>query len=153
MKPKKTALVYAVDLLSRQEQSEQRLREKLLRKGYEDEEIEAAMARLHEKRYLDDEAACQRQFEYFYNESRNSVRQICMKLQQRGFAGSLVRQCVPEDTYEREYNAALRNLKIKYRPSADKQKMLASLYRAGFGTSVCREAVEEFTAETEEENL
>ena len=46
---KKTALMYAVDLLARQEQSEKRLREKLARKGYEEEEIEAALARLHEK--------------------------------------------------------------------------------------------------------
>ena len=150
-KPQKTALVYAVDLLSRQEQSEQRLREKLQRKGYEAEEIEAALERLRSKHYLDDEAACKRQFAYFYQESRSSVRQICLKLQQRGFASSLVRQCVPDDTYEREYQAALKNLNIKYRPSADQQKMLASLYRAGFGTSVCRAAVEQFTSEAEEE--
>ena len=31
---KKTALMYAVDLLARQEQSSAKLREKLLRKGY-----------------------------------------------------------------------------------------------------------------------
>ena len=82
---KKTALMYAVDLLARQEQSEKRLREKLQRKGYEAEEIEAAIARLHEKHYLSDEEACQHQFDYLYRESRNSVRQICLKLQQRGF--------------------------------------------------------------------
>ncbi len=150
---KKTALMYAVDLLARQEQSEKRLREKLQRKGYEAEEIEAAIARLHEKHYLSDEEACQHQFDYLYRESRNSVRQICLKLQQRGFEASLVRQCVPGDTFEREQKAALKNLSLKFKPSADQQKMLSSLYRAGFDTSVCREAVEEFTAEAEEENL
>lgn len=150
-KPQKTALMYAVDLLARQEQSEKRLREKLARKGYEPEEIEAAMARLHEKHYLNDEAACQRQFDYLYHESRSSVRQICLKLQQRGFARSHISQCIPEDTFARELGAALRNLSIKYKPSADTQKMLASLYRAGFDTSVCREAVEEFVSEAAEE--
>ena len=148
---KKTALMYAVDLLARQEQSEKRLREKLARKGYEEEEIEAALARLHEKHYLSDEEACQRQFDYLYRESRSSVRQICLKLQQRGFEGSLVRQCVPRDTFEREQKAALKNLSLKFKPSADQQKMLASLYRAGFDTSVCRGAVEEFAAVAEEE--
>ena len=150
-KPKKTALMYAVDLLARQEQSEQRLREKLARKGYEEEEINAAIARLQEKHYLNDEDACVRQFAYLYRESRSSVRQICLKLQQRGFDRSLIRQCVPDDTYEREYQAALKNLHIKYKPSVDKQKMLASLYRAGFDSSVCRTAVEEFAAGAEDE--
>lgn len=148
---KKTALMYAVDLLARQEQSEKRLREKLQRKGYEEAEIEAAMARLHDKHYLSDEEACQRQFDYLYRESRSSVRQICLKLQQRGFEGSLVRQCVPSDTFQREQRAALKNLSLKFKPSADPQKMLASLYRLGFDTSVCREAVAEYAAEVEEE--
>ena len=139
---KKTALMYAVDLLARQEQSEKRLREKLARKGYEEEEIEAALARLHEKHYLNDEEACQHQFDYLYRESRSSVRQI---------EASLVRQCVPRDTFEREQKAALKNLSLKFKPSADQQKMLASLYRAGFDTSVCRGAVEEFAAVAEEE--
>ena len=148
---KKTALMYAVDLLARQEQSEKRLREKLQRKGYEAEEIEAALARLHEKHYLNDEEACQHQFDYLYRESRSSVRQICLKLQQRGFEASLIRQCVPRDTFAREQKAALKNLSLKFKPSADQQKMLVSLYRQGFDTSVCREAVEEFAAVAEEE--
>ena len=152
-KPQKTALMYAVDLLARQEQSEAKLREKLARKGYEEGEIDAAIARLVEKHYLNDADACRRQFAFLYNESRSSVRQICLKLQQRGFEASLVRQCVPRDTFEREQKAALKNLSLKFKPSADQQKMLSSLYRAGFDTSVCREAVEEFTAEAEEENL
>ena len=37
---KKTALMAAVDILARQEQSEKKLREKLARKGYEDGEIQ-----------------------------------------------------------------------------------------------------------------
>lgn len=147
---KKTALMYAVDLLARQEQSEKRLQEKLRRKGYGEEEIEAAIARLHEKHYLSDEEACRRQFEYLYRESRSSVRQICLKLQQRGFEASLVRQCVPGDTFGREQKAALKNLSMKFKSSGDRQKMLASLYRQGFDTSVCREAVEEFAAVAEE---
>mgnify|MGYP000169619715 CR=1 FL=1 len=47
----------AVDLLARQEQSEQKLRDKLARKGYEPEEIDKAVARLIEKHYLNDEDA------------------------------------------------------------------------------------------------
>jgi len=144
LKQQKTALVYAVDLLARQEHSEQHLREKLERKGYGAEEIEAAIARLKERRYLDDEAACARQFEYLYTDSRKSVRQICLKLQQRGFNHALVRSCVPQDIFEREKKAALRTLELKYRPSADKQKLLACLYRQGFDMTAGKAAVQEF---------
>lgn len=149
-KPTKTALVTAVDILARQEYSEQKLREKLQRKGYEEEEIDAAIRRLVEKHYLDDAAACQRQFDFLYQESRKSVRQICLKLQQRGFERSLIRDCVPQDTYEREKEAAMRVLSLKFKPSADRQKMLASLYRSGFDSSALQAAVTEYTADIEE---
>lgn len=145
----KTALMYAVDLLARQEQSSNKLREKLRRKGYEDGEIETALLRLEEKHYLNDGDACARQFRFLYEESRNSVKQICVKLMQRGFDSSLVRDCVPRDTYEREVQAALRCLSVKFKPSANREKMMASLYRKGFGGAAIQSAVREFTADKE----
>ena len=45
-KPVKPALVTAVDMLARQEYSENRLFEKLIAKGYEEDEASAAIARL-----------------------------------------------------------------------------------------------------------
>ena len=140
----KTALVHAVELLARQEQSSNKLREKLLRKGYGEEEIEAAILCLKEKRYLNDEDACRRQFQFLYENSRSSVRQICAKLMQRGFESSMVRDCVPGETYERELRAALRVLAVKHKPTADRQKMMANLYAKGFGSDVSRAAVEAF---------
>ena len=143
-KPAKTALVAAVDILARQEHSENKLREKLIRKGYAEAEINQAIDRLQEKHYLCDEDACARQFEYLYQESSKSVRQICIKLMQRGFSSALVKSCVPADTFEREKKAALRVLQLKYRPAADKQKLMASLYRKGYDSSAIRAAVTEF---------
>lgn len=137
----------AVDLLARQEQSEQKLRDKLARKGYEPEEIDKAVARLIEKHYLNDEDACARQFEFLYQESRSSVRQITIKLRQRGFDNNLIRECIPADTFEREKAAALRVLALKYKPSADHQKMMANLYSKGFDSSAIRAAVAEFAAD------
>ena len=137
----------AVDLLARQEQSEQKLRDKLARKGYEPEEIDKAVARLIEKRYLNEEDACARQFDFLYQESRSSVRQITIKLRQRGFDNNLIRECIPADTFEREKAAALRVLALKYKPSADHQKMMANLYSKGFDSSAIRAAVAEFAAD------
>ena len=73
-KPEKTALVAAVDILARQEYSEAKLSEKLARKGYGEEEIAGAIARLKERHYLNDADACARQFAFLYNESRNSPK-------------------------------------------------------------------------------
>ena len=150
-KPKKTALMTAVDLLARQEQSEKKLREKLLRKGYAEEEVQQAVNRLEEMRYLNDANACARQFEFLYNESRSSVRQICVKLMQRGFESSLVKDCIPSDTFEREKAAALRVLALKFKPAADRQKMMANLYSKGFDSSAIRAAVAEFQQAGENE--
>ena len=149
-KTKKTALVQAVDLLARQEQSTNKLREKLQQRGYAGDEIEAAIQRLEERHYLDDADACARQFQFLYEESRQSVRQICAKLMQRGFESSLVRECVPRDIYEREKKAAMRCLSLKFRPSAEEQKMMQHLYRKGFDSSTIRAAVEEFHCTDEE---
>ncbi|WP_286820888.1 regulatory protein RecX [Mitsuokella sp. UBA4253] len=141
-KPEKTALIAAVDILARQEYSEAKLYEKLARKGYRDEEIEGAIARLKERRYLNDAEACARQFAFLYTESRNSVRQICLKLRQRGFTKEDIDACKPRDTYEREKQAALRVLALKYPHDADRQKMMANLYQKGFEAGTARDAVE-----------
>ena len=137
--------MYAVDLLAKQEQSGNKLREKLRRRGYGEEETEAAILRLEEKHYLNDADACARQFRFLYEESRSSVKQICAKLMQRGFDPALVRGCIPQDTYEREVRAALRCLTIKFRVTADRQKMMSTLYGRGFEMPVIQRAVGEFS--------
>lgn len=149
-KGSKTALMYAVDLLARQEQSSAKLREKLGRKGYSEEETEAAIQRLMELHYLDDAGACQRQFDFLYEESRSSVRQIVAKLMQRGFESSMIKGCIPSDTYEREKDAALRVLALKYRRPTDPRKMMANLYQKGFAVDAARAAVETFVAQLAE---
>ncbi|WP_442766164.1 regulatory protein RecX [Mitsuokella multacida] len=146
-KPEKTALVAAVDILARQEYSETKLSEKLARKGYGEEEIAGAIARLKERRYLNDADACARQFAFLYTESRNSVRQICLKLRQRGFTKEDIDACRPRDIYEREKQAALRVLALKYPRDAERQKMMANLYQKGFEAGTARDAVETYKSQ------
>lgn len=146
----KTALVTAVDYLARQAHSEKKLREKLGRKGFPQEEIDAAIARLIERHYLDDAELCTQQFMYLYNESRSSVRQICAKLMQRGFDHDLVWRVVPDDTSEREKATAGRVLTMKFKPTDAHQKMMAHLYQKGFSVDTARTAVRHFTEDAEE---
>jgi regulatory protein len=151
-KPNKTALVQAVDLLARQAHSTQKLIMKLKLRGYEEEEIQAAIERLTQRGYLNDEMVCARQFEYLFVESRYSVKQICIKLMQRGFASGLVHQCVPQEYEVREEQMALRCLKLKFKSrTADPQKMMQYLYIKGFESSTLHRAVDAFEEECEAE--
>lgn len=149
-KIEKTALMKAVDLLARAEHSTAQLARKLAQRGYEEEEIQAALATLTERGYLDDEEACRHQFAFLYEESRQSVRQITAKLLQKGFPSALITECVPDDTFKREKDAAVRCLDMHFKKSAEPQKMLQHLYRRGFSTAVCRAAVADFTEEEED---
>lgn len=146
-RPKPPALHKAVELLARQEHSEAKLREKLQRRGYAVDEIAAALDRLKEKRYLDDEAACAREFQHFYEESAMSLRQIGQKLIQRGFPAALVRAAAPEDTAQREENAARKCLAQKFRAAAPREKLKVFLYRRGFSYTTCEAAVTAFFSE------
>ena len=145
-KPKKTALAKAVDFLARQDHSTAKLRDKLTRLRYAETDIDAAIAKLIAKGYLNDRAVCERQFRYLYAENRASVRRICVKLRERGFDEETIAACVPPDTEERENIAARRLLGQKYRRVAAKEpdKMKAFLYRQGFDGDICNKAVEDF---------
>lgn len=140
----KTAFESAVEMLSRAEYSKSRLSYKLLKKGYEEEEIESTIERLEELRYLNDKDAVKTQFDFLYEESRRSVREIKYKLLRKGFAAEDIDGALPENSEEREVKAALKALRIKYRRKKEPDIMRGYLYRHGFSTSVCYMAVEKF---------
>ncbi|MBQ7705314.1 MAG: regulatory protein RecX [Selenomonadaceae bacterium] len=137
----KTALQRAADLLARQEQSEKVLRKKLLLRKYETEEIDAAIDKLKKYKYLNDEETCANMFENLYAEERLSVKQICLKLIQRGYDSDFIQNLIPADTYQHEYNAALKIAVKKFagNNSADlkfKQKFWQHLASKGFDSEI-----------------
>lgn len=140
----KSAFESAVDMLSRAEYSKNRLMAKLARKGYEEEEIESAIQRLEELRYLNDGEAVKSQFKFLYDESKNSVREIKYKLLRKGFSAEDVESAAEDADEERELTAALKALRIKYRKKKEPDKMRGYLYRHGFTSGVCYAAVNEF---------
>lgn len=148
-RPKPSALAKAVELLAGQEHSKRRLTEKLRIRGYEAEEIDGAVERLEERHYLDDEAACTRAYQRFYEDGAMSCRQIEQKLLTRGFPPALVRASAPQDPDrdEREKKAAVRSLRGKFHGPSQTEKMKQFLYRRGFSYEVCDAAVEAFLEE------
>ena len=152
-RPKPSALAKAGELLAGQEHSKRRLTEKLRIRGYEEEEIGGAVERLEERHYLDDEAACARAYQRFYEEGAMSCRQIEQKLLTRGFPPALVRASAPQDPDrdEREKKAAVRSLKGKFHGPSQTEKMKQFLYRRGFSREEIREALARFHTEYIEE--
>lgn len=149
-KRKKTALMTAVDILARSENSEAKLIDKLKSKGFDNEEINEAVAKLKGMNYLNDKVAVRRQFEYLYEESKSSVREIVLKLMRRGFSKEDIDEAVPGDREAkelREVSAAIKSLRLKYKKTAEPVKMKAYLYRRGFSLSVCCDAVNGFLNE------
>ena len=147
-KHERTALMCATDILARQENSENRLRQKLTQRGYPEEEIENALDKLKERNYLNDERACARQFEILYDGSA-SIRQITAKLINRGFELALIENCIPDNSDEYEQAAALKVLKVKFKNPADNQKMWQHLAAKGFEFDAMTFAIEKFNDEFE----
>lgn len=145
---KKTALVYAVDLLSKRGYSTQQLITKLKRKEYSAEEIQEAIERLINRHYLDDTDLCQRQYQAYLSEQRRSLKAIKYKLSEKGFSKediSLAEENLDIDTLDFEYNVCLRLLCSHYNlNTAEKLKCQAYLYRKGFNSSAIRLAIEDF---------
>ena len=93
----KTALMCASDLLARQDQSEFRLRQKLLMRKYSEDEIDDAINKLKEHNYLNDERACKNQFEIMQRSQKYSSKQIFFKLMRYGFSKDLIEQIMNTD--------------------------------------------------------
>ena len=146
IKEKKSALQKATELLANQEQSSAILRRKLLLRKYDAEEVDEAIAKLKKYNYLDDAETCQRQFENLYSEGKLSVRQIIMKLIQRGFDKNFIERLIPNDADEHERLAATRLLEKKFQRTDEKFKVKAwqFLSARGFDGEIISAAVEDF---------
>lgn len=144
----KTALEKATDLLSHMEQSSSTLRRKLIARHYDAAEVDAAIDKLKHYGYIDDAETCRQQFEIFYAEGKLSVRQIVVKLIQRGFDKDFIERLIPDDVDEHERLAATRTLQKKFIGSDfNRAKAWQFLSARGFDADTIATVVSEFTEE------
>ncbi|MGM9540495.1 regulatory protein RecX [Anaerovibrio sp.] len=141
----------AVELLARSDQSIRRLSEKLFRKGYSEEEVTETVDWLQSKRFIQEEDGCRRRFDFLYNDSSYSVRQIVAKLQQQGYDRDMIRGCIPDDTGEREYASAIKVLRRRFKVGAEPGKMFQHLCMKGFAYDTAQNAVEDLRLEWDED--
>ena len=146
-KEKKSALMKATELLANQEQSSEVLRKKLLARKYDAQEVNAAIEKLKKYNYLDDEEICQRQFENLYSECKLSLRQILVKLIQRGFDRNFIERLIPDDFEEHERLVAEKLLTKKFAgKNFDKAKAWQFLAARGFDGEIISSAAESFNS-------
>ncbi len=137
IREKKSALMKATELLANQEQSSEVLRRKLLARKYDAQEVNEAIDKLKKYNYLDDEEICQRQFENLYSECKLSLRQILVKLIQRGFDKNFIEQLIPDDFEEHERLVAEKLLAKKFTGKKfDKAKAWQFLAARGFDSEI-----------------
>jgi regulatory protein len=149
-KPEQSAKSYAVWLLSRQDYSAASLRRKLSSRGYDDGEVDDAMAFVIDNKYQNDERFAEQRSRG--SENRAGNLRIEMSLRQKGIEADLakaqVQQLAPEE--ERVLHAA-----GKFRDQVMKngmtQEMKMKIYRflayRGFSSKAIRAGIESLGAD------
>jgi regulatory protein len=145
----------AMNLLARRPRSEREIRDRLKRKGYPPETIDAAVAKLEGWRYLDDEA-----FARFWVENREANkprgrRLLEQELRLKGVDRKTIRQTIDETELD-ETSAALGLGRNKLRtygklePAVARRRLGAFLVRRGYGYDVVKPALDQLFGEQED---
>ena len=144
-KPAQSAKAYAVWLLARQDYSATALRRKLASKGYDETEVEDAMAFVIGNRYQDDGRFAEQRSRGIENRAGN--RRIEMTLRQKGIDAELaklqVQQLAPEE--ERVLHAVAK-FQAQVKRDGMSQELKMKIYRflayRGFSSRAIRAGIE-----------
>jgi regulatory protein len=145
----------AMNLLASRPRSEREVRNRLKRKGYPPETIDAAVAKLEGWRYLDDEA-----FARYWVENREANkprgrRLLEQELRLKGVDRETIRQTIDETELD-EASAALSLGRNKLRtygklePQVARRRLGAFLVRRGYRYDVVKPALDQLFGEQEE---
>lgn len=153
---------YALYLLGRQNYFEKVLRDKLKRKEFTAEEIDATITKLRQFHYLDDA----RLAEAFVNDKKRFSKKgplyIAQALRLKGVGGEVIQNLIEENYGDSEQVANCKGIaekKWEYyeRKTSDaytlKGKMYAFLAQRGFSSDVIRKTLEEIEDERNEKGL
>lgn len=136
---KVSAYDYAIFLLSLKLQSEGQIAEKLGKKAYPKEDIEAAILRLKELGYLNDNQFAQNYFDNLKKYKSFGYFGIKRKLMEKKIPSKLIEKTLRELTAKEEL-AIARRLLSKGTKVLDKQKQVRMLQSRGFRSQAVFEA-------------
>jgi regulatory protein len=149
-KPAQSAKSYAVWLLARQDYSAASLRRKLAGRGYDDSEVDDAMAFVVDNKYQDDERYAEQRSRGAENRAGNL--RIEMTLRQKGIEATLAKaqitQLAPE---EERVLYAVEKFRAPVRKNGMTQEMKMKIYRflayRGFSSKAIRAGIESLGAD------
>ena len=146
----------ALKLIARRDHFRAELVEKLRRKGFDDDEIDEAMARLDELALLDDEALAERFVEFRSVDRGWGPWRLANELRKRGVDQGLAERVsqIDRELHDRALATAVRRVDLRakdgwWRLSDGKARLVKSLTSRGFSTDVAYEAISRLAAERE----
>lgn len=133
----KPARHIAIDILSRRDNSEREMREKLKRKGISQEEVADVIEWLKGKKLLDDATFAQRKAESIYRTKLVGPSYIWMKLKSAGIADSYIEEAIgvlgsDEDWKARAQEALRQWKKVHPKHANDRIRHMRFLASRGF---------------------
>lgn len=141
------AITAALNLISYRPRAAGELRSKLREKGYAPEAIDAAIARMQELNYLDDEAFAERWVESRQASRPRSERMLKRELAQKGVDKETIERTVEEAGVD-EYGDALTLARKKYESVRNEERdvryrrVSGFLGRRGYGYDIIRQVME-----------
>jgi regulatory protein len=133
----------SLNLISRRPRSEWELRDYLKRKDSEPEVVEATIARLSERGYIDDLEFARRWVDNRRLLKATSKRRLSMELRQKRVSDDVIDQVLSQDeTDEREVLRELVERKRKQTKYQDNLKLMQYLSRQGYNYDDIKSAIE-----------
>lgn len=144
----KRAVARLIYILKDRDKTEYELRQKLGAGYYPEEVIDKAIAYVKKHAYIDDERYARNFIEI--KKSKYSMKEIRMKLQQRGIAKAIIDNILEEYDFD-EVSQIITLLKkkefVKKKSDAkERNKIIQSILRKGYAYSSIREAMEELSS-------
>ena len=153
MAPPRDAYQTALDLLSRRDHFRRELVDKLRRKGFPADEVEAAIARCQDLGLVDDERVAERFVEVRAATRGWGPNRLAAELRKRGVAPDDAERMarVSSELGEEAMRTALRKIEVRaperwWQDSQRRARMISSLIARGFETDAAISAVKEMAA-------
>ncbi|MDR3112532.1 MAG: recombination regulator RecX [Elusimicrobiota bacterium] len=143
------AISESLSLLARNSYSEKMLYEKLLRKGYDEQEIKKAIERMQNLNYINDERYAQRFVNYLVSKKKGFIA-IKFELQKRGLSKDIIEKALKETEINKEQFELITEImekKFKDIDVEDKrqvQRAVAFFLRKGFCIQDISKAFKEY---------
>jgi regulatory protein len=139
------AYVRAVDLISRRRRSEKEIRDYAFRKKWSPEIRDRVIARLYDKKYLDDERFAESFVRAKAATANYSRRQLELKLREKGISRDIIARVVDgSDDYDEA--AALEKMILKKRGHYETdEKLIKYLMRQGFRYDAIKKSIDNLT--------